>query len=213
MTCALIVFAKAPVAGFAKTRLIPQLGPEGAAALADRLLTHALEKAQAANIGPVELCCAPDDKHPALQAAARRYGATLTQQGDGDLGARMQRAFARCLVEHDCAITIGTDAPSLDSTYLREAAAQLRGLDAVFGPAFDGGYTLIGLRRAYASLFNGMPWSTAHVMHETRMRLQALGIAHAELATLHDVDEPADLAFLPTEWQSSIPVTPTTEKP
>jgi hypothetical protein len=210
MTCALIVFAKAPVAGFAKTRLISQLGPDGAAALAGRLLTHALEQAQAANIGPLELCCAPDDQHPALQAAARRYGARLTQQGDGDLGARMHRAFARCLAEHDRAITIGTDAPSLDATYLREAAAQLRDHDAVFGPAFDGGYALIGLRQAHAGLFNSMPWSTTKVMHETRMRLQALGIAHAELATLHDVDEATDLEFLPAGWRSSNPVTPTT---
>jgi rSAM/selenodomain-associated transferase 1 len=207
MTCVLIIFAKAPVAGFAKTRLIPQLGPQGAAALAGHMLNHALEQARLANIGPVQLCCAPDDSHPDLLAAAKRHGATPTQQGEGDLGARMHRAFVRALSQHDSAIIIGTDAPSLDARYLRDAVVQLRTRGAVFGPAYDGGYTLIGLRHAHGSLFDQMPWSTAQVMALTRQRLSALGISHAELATLHDVDEPVDLAFLPADWPAMDPVT------
>ena len=84
MTTAVIVFAKAPVPGFAKTRLAPALGEAGAAALAERMLRHALEQAVAADIGPVELCATPDAPHPTLQAMAAGCGATLAAQGPGD---------------------------------------------------------------------------------------------------------------------------------
>ncbi|HRH88817.1 MAG TPA: glycosyltransferase, partial [Rubrivivax sp.] len=86
MSTAVIVFAKAPVPGLAKTRLAPALGEAGAAALAERMLRHALAQAVAADVGPVELCAAPDASHPALQAAAAEQGARLTEQGTGDLG-------------------------------------------------------------------------------------------------------------------------------
>jgi len=144
---ALIVFAKAPVAGQAKTRLIPALGAEAAAALAARLLDHALQQAADAGLDALELCVAPDATHPRLQAAAARHGAALTLQGEGDLGARMQRALSRRLALHERVLLIGTDAPSLDANVLRAAAAALDGHDAVFVPALDGGYALVGLAR------------------------------------------------------------------
>lgn len=202
--CALIVFAKAPMAGFAKTRLIPALGEVGAAHLADRLLAHALAQACAAAIGPVELCCWPDTSHPAFQNLAQVHGVTLSDQGEGDLGEKMARALGRALQTHQGAIVMGTDAPGVDALYLQDAAAALQYQDAVFGPALDGGYTLVGLRAAQPALFDAMPWSTSSVMGETRLRLARLGIAHAELAVLSDVDEPADLAHLKPEWLSAI---------
>jgi rSAM/selenodomain-associated transferase 1 len=144
---ALIVFAKAPVAGRAKTRLIPALGAEGAAALAARLLDHTMRQAADAGLNALELCVAPDAAHPRLQGAAARHGAVLTLQGEGDLGARMQRALSRRLALHERVLLIGTDAPSLDARVLRAAAAALDGHDAVFVPALDGGYALVGLAR------------------------------------------------------------------
>ena len=144
---ALIVFAKAPVAGRAKTRLIPALGAEGAAALAARLLDHAMQQAAEAGLGAIELCVAPDAAHPLLQAAAARHGAVLSVQGEGDLGARMQRALSRRLAGHERVLLIGTDAPSLDAGVLRAAAQALAAHDAVFVPALDGGYALVGLAR------------------------------------------------------------------
>jgi uncharacterized protein len=199
--CAVVVFAKAPLPGYAKTRLIPALGAEGAARLARGLLEAALDAALDAGIGPVELCCAPDARHPAFADLARRTEATLTDQGEGDLGERMARALARSLREHAAAIVIGTDAPGLDAAYLRGAADALAQRDAVFGPALDGGYTLVGLRRPAPALFEGIDWSTAHVMAQTRARLARLGLRHAELAPLADIDEPADLHHLPAAWQ------------
>jgi len=144
---ALIVFAKAPVAGRAKTRLIPALGAEGAAALAARLLDHAMQQAAEAGLGAIELCVTPDATHPLLQAAAARHGAVLSVQGEGDLGARMQRALSRRLAGHARVLLIGTDAPSLDAGVLRAAAQALAAHDAVFVPALDGGYALVGLAR------------------------------------------------------------------
>jgi uncharacterized protein len=196
----IVVFAKAPLPGFAKTRLIPRLGAEGAARLAERLLAHAAAEADAAALGPVEVWAAPDPSHAAFAQLAGRIA--CRSQGEGDLGERMARAFKTCLEGFDPLpmLLIGTDAPGLDRHYLRAAADALATHDAVFGPALDGGYTLVGLRRPAPALFGGMPWSTAAVMSETHLRLHRLGIRHAELAPLSDIDEPADLAALPPGW-------------
>lgn len=193
-----IVMAKAPVAGFAKTRLIPALGAEGAAALAARLLDAAV--AQAAAFGAVDLCCAPDATHPAFQRRTNTHGIVLSNQGEGDLGARMARAFERHLALHGAALMIGTDAPAIDAAMLQRASDALRDADAVFIPALDGGYALIGLRRPAPTLFTGMAWSTSTVMVHTRERLRAAGLRHIELPAVADIDEPADLRHLPAGW-------------
>lgn len=198
--CLLIIFAKAPVAGFAKTRLAPALGAAGAALLAQRMLEHALDGALASAVGPVELCCSPDLTHARFQQAAAMPGVALAAQGDGDLGQRMQRAFARGLARHGRVILIGTDAPSLDAGVLRQAADALRQHDAVFAPASDGGYVLAGLSRMAPALFDGIDWSTAKVMAQTRVRAKALGLDVHELPTLDDVDEPQDLVHVPAGW-------------
>jgi uncharacterized protein len=199
-TCTVIVFAKAPVAGYAKTRLIAALGARGAALLAERLLQRTVEAAVAAGIGPVELCCTPSTDHPAFAAWAGTGRVRLSVQGDGDLGARMLRAFERVLARPGCAIGIGIDAPALDARYLREAARRLDSSEVVLGPALDGGYTLIGLRQPIAALFEDIPWSTGAVLESTRDRLKHLALPHAELAPLGDIDEPADLHQLPAAW-------------
>lgn len=202
--CRIIVMAKAPVAGLAKTRLIPALGPDGAAALAQRLLTHALaqaqQEAQRARLGAVELCCAPHASHPGFAAWAASPGLTLTDQGDGDLGARMARALERALATHAAAILMGTDAPALDATVLQTARMALQSHDAVFVPAFDGGYALVGLRRPVPALFDAMPWSTPAVMQRSRERLAAAGVSHLELAPVADIDTPSDLVHVPAGW-------------
>ncbi|WP_428423062.1 TIGR04282 family arsenosugar biosynthesis glycosyltransferase [Methylibium sp.] len=201
-SCPVIVMAKAPVAGFAKTRLIPALGAQGAAALAECLMEHAIGQALDARLGPVVLCCAPDMNHPALARHAAWPGMTLSAQGEGDLGARMVRAFDRVLARTGRALMIGTDAPALDAAMLGRAAAALDDADAVFIPAIDGGYALIGLRRATPTLFSGMAWSTARVMADTRERLAAAGLRHVELPPVADIDEPVDLIHVPPEWCS-----------
>lgn len=204
MSTSVIVFAKAPVAGMAKTRLAPALGSAGAAALAERMLRHALTQAAAADIGPVELCAAPDTTHPALRDAAAACDATLAEQGPGDLGLRMHRAFARHLMRHGRALLIGADAPSLDAALLRQAAQALQQHEVVFVPALDGGYALVGQRRADPRWFSDMTWSHARVMADTRKRLHTAGVRWAELPPVADIDEPADLAHLPAAWLEAL---------
>lgn len=206
MSTAVIVFAKAPVPGLVKTRLTPALGAEGAAVLAERMLRHALAQATAADIGSVELCAAPDATHPALRAAAAVCGASLTEQGTGDLGLRMHRAFARSLMRHGRALLIGTDAPSLDASMLRQASQALEDRDVVFVPALDGGYALVGQRRPDPRWFSDMTWSHARVMDDTRQRLRGAGVRWTELSAVADIDEPADLANLPPGWLDGLVV-------
>jgi hypothetical protein len=195
--CTVIVFAKAPRAGQAKTRLIPLLGADRAARLAERMLNATLEQAAAAAIGPVDLCVTPDRDHDAFTAAVQRLGVTLSDQGDGDLGERMARAFQRVLRDSSSrALLIGTDVPELDAEYLRAAAQTLDDHDAVLGPAADGGYTLVGLKRPEPGLFAGMRWSHDAVMAQTRDRLAELKLRYLELPVLHDIDEPEDLRHL-----------------
>jgi len=196
----LIVMAKVPLPGTVKTRLVPALGEAGAAALAARLLERAVQQAVAAACGPVELCVAPDGEHPLIARLCAAHGLQLAVQGEGDLGARMERAINRALVGGEAACLFGTDAPAIDAAMLRDAAGRLATHDAVFVPALDGGYALVGLRRSAPAIFADKPWSTAQVMTITRDRLQAAGLSLAELPPVHDIDEPADLAHLPPGW-------------
>lgn len=199
-SCALIVFAKAPIPGYAKTRLARAIGSEAAARLARRMLAETVNNAVAADVGPVELCCAPDDSHPAFLDAAATHHLALTRQGDGDLGARMHRALERTLRVYPRALLIGTDAPGLGPQQLRDAARLLRSQPAVFGPAADGGYVLVGLSAPHLGLFEEIEWSTPRVMAQTRERARQLGLALGELPPLADVDEPDDLVHVPKEW-------------
>lgn len=196
----LIVMAKAPVAGYAKTRLIPALGAAGAARLAQRLLDETMEQARATGFCALELCCAPDATHAAFVAQQLRGGLQLSVQASGDLGARMDQAFHRGLAEAAQVLLIGTDAPQLDAAYLQAASAALADSDAVLGPAADGGYVLIGLRRPAPRLFEAMPWSTERVLALTRARLVECGLRWVELPTLCDIDAADDLADLPSGW-------------
>ncbi len=117
-------------------------------------------------------------------------------QPSGDLGDRMHTAF-RLHCASGPLLLIGTDCPVLRPSHLRKAArALIDGDDAVFYPAEDGGYVLVGLRRPQPALFDAMTWSTAEVMSETRTRARSLGLRVREFETLWDVDVPDDLARL-----------------
>jgi len=193
-----MVFAKAPVPGRVKTRLVPALGERAAAELHRQLAERTLCTALAAGLGPVELWCAPGTDDAFFAACARQYGISLRAQGEGDLGIRMGRALEHALMGGSSGLLIGSDCPVLTAEYLREAAAGLAGgNDAVFGPAEDGGYVLIGLaRKPSAQLFEDIAWGTATVMQETRARLARLDWRWRELAALWDVDRPEDLLRL-----------------
>jgi len=192
----ILVFAKAPVPGQVKTRLIPALGPEGAARLYRQMVEHALGSAAAAGPGPVELWCVPDDTDPFLRECAGRHGAVLRVQRGRDVGERMADALATALKSGARAVLVGSDCPALDARRLVEAFTALEEVEAVFNPAEDGGYMLVGLRRPLPEVFRDIPWSGPEVMERTRERLRALGVGWRELPPLWDVDRPEDLERL-----------------
>jgi len=194
---AVVIFARAPRPGLVKTRLIPLLGAEGAAALHAKLVKRTLETVRAASLKRVELHCTPDIEDPFFGFCAGHYGVFLKTQTGDDLGARMLSAFTQALAACDRVLLVGSDCPALTSQHLRQAERALRdGADAVLEPCEDGGYALIGLRRVDARLFDGIAWGSDQVMAETRMRLKRLGWTWRELETLWDVDRPADYARL-----------------
>jgi rSAM/selenodomain-associated transferase 1 len=191
--CAVIVFARAPVPGTVKTRLVPLLGAEGAAALHARLVKHALAGAREAALGRVELHGTPGTDDPFFRFCAGHYGVAVVEQAGGDLGARMLAAFERGLAACARVLLVGSDCPALTARCLRQADRALReGADAVLVPCEDGGYALIGLRRVDARLFEGIAWGASTVAADTRTRLAALGWQWRELETLWDVDRPQD---------------------
>jgi rSAM/selenodomain-associated transferase 1 len=191
---AVAILAKAPIPGFAKTRLIPVLGAPGAALLQERLIERAVATASAAAIGPITLWATPHENHATFDAIRARQSITLARQGDGDLGARMLAALATA---GGPALVIGTDCPALEPGQLRTAADTLRlGTEVVVFPAEDGGYVLMGMRKPEPALFSGLRWGTPGVMEETRRRLRHFGLSWQQPVTSWDVDVPEDLERL-----------------
>ena len=175
----IIVFARAPVPGAAKTRLIPKLGAWRAARLHERLTRHALRTARLAS-GRVEL------HGTRRHSFFRRLGVAFRLQRGRDLGERMVHALSKA---RRPAILIGTDCPVLTSADLRRAARWLRGgCDAVLAPAEDGGYALIGLRRARKEFFEGILWGGPQVYADTVKRLA--GYRWRALRRVWDLDRP-----------------------
>ena len=207
------IFAKAPIAGTVKTRLVPTVDAAHAVRIHEQLVERTLATAVAARsagiVGRVELWCAPNSCHPAFAVWRDRFDVPLATQQGVDLGSRMQHALGTSLTNGIPAILIGTDCPVLDPDYLAKAAEALDDCDAVFGPAEDGGYVLVGLARP-VDAFGGVAWGTAGVMTSTRAKLRLTNALWHELAPLWDVDVPADLerweAIAAREFVSPAPI-------
>ena len=181
------LFARYPVAGEAKTRLIPALGAEGAAALHRRLVMRTLAVMQTSGLP----CAVWTTGAPHAQFAAwLGHDVPLIEQGEGDLGARLERVPAPCIL-------LGADIPDLSAEHLRKAAAALEKYAAVLGPAGDGGYYLLGLSHPMPYLFQSMPWGSEHVLGETIRRLNERGEPYHLLDHLDDCDRPEDLERWP----------------
>ncbi|SDH75033.1 hypothetical protein SAMN05216603_11348 [Pseudomonas benzenivorans] len=194
LSISLHLLARSPVPGKVKTRLIPVLGEEGACDLQRLLLERALQlPAEGFSQRFLWLDDSPD---ASLQALADELDWTLVEQPAGDLGERMRRIAVLGLADSDAVVLIGNDCPALDAEYLNSACAALHRQSAVLGPAEDGGYVLLGLRRVDPLLFHGMPWGSDRVLAMTRERLQQLDWSHQLLPALWDVDRPEDLPRL-----------------
>lgn len=197
----LALMARAPLAGAAKTRLIPALGEAGAAALHRALVAHAVGQIMAEPPCPVELWCAPDTRDPEFARLAAGHSLVLREQPAGELGERMRLILDDCLGRAGAALVAGTDCPALGPRVLGEALDALAaGQDAVLVPVADGGYAAIGLRAPAPWLFAAMPWGGPEVAAITRERLRARGWAWHETERLWDVDRPGDLPRLGREF-------------
>lgn len=214
---ALIIFAKAPVAGQVKTRLCPPLTPDEAASLHGSMVLDMLERSRGSAFGSPKargsrlddlqrrpsplldrfLACAPSPDHVFFKILAERYDVRLLAQTGDDLGARMARAIADVFaLGYRRTLAIGTDVPTLPPSTFGEALALLDTHDLVLGPAQDGGYYLIGLRQPAPELFEGIPWSTDRVLSVTQQKAAALGWRVALLPIRRDLDTVEDLLAL-----------------
>lgn len=194
----IVILAKAPIPGFAKTRLIPAIGAHAAAVLQERLTERTVATALAAGIGPVTLCCDPDATHDTFLKMVTRMKITLRPQPPGDLGTRMLAAVA---TSTGPVLVIGTDCPALTEAHLRSAAMALRdGNDVVLIPAERGGYVLLGMREAQPRLFSNIAWGGSSVLADTRARIVEQRLMLVERPPLWDVDTEIDLARLDCEF-------------
>lgn len=199
----LVVFARHPAPGAAKTRLIPSLGPVGAADLARAMLLATLIRLERF-AGPARvLATTPDDQSetpldPALGTWLR------WPQGDGDLGSRLLRAAQRVALElHSPALFLGTDSPDLPLDLIAQADAALNHADAAVIPSTDGGYCLLAVTRPHAALFQNIEWGSAHVLAQTRRAATGAGLKLAETRPWYDVDTPHDVHQLALRTASS----------
>jgi rSAM/selenodomain-associated transferase 2/rSAM/selenodomain-associated transferase 1 len=188
------VMAKAPQAGFAKTRLIPLLGARGAARAQRRFTLDTLHTAHSFAPKATALWCAPHAQHRFFRAAHKATGVACQAQCEGDLGHKMQAIVAQHFAQPAAVplLIMGTDCPMLSPGHLQQAAATLAKHDVVLIPAEDGGYVLIGLRRSIPEVFEHITWSTPQVLQQTRQQLRLASASWHELPALWDIDEPAD---------------------
>ena len=194
----LLLFARYPVPGLCKTRLIPAFGPEGAARLHRRLAEHAAAVARAAGERDgtkVTVCFTGGSAQDVRSWLGNDFA--YAGQSPGDIGVRLSRALATVFRgQRQRALIFGSDVPDLSPELLLQALAGLREHDVVLGPAADGGYYLIGMMRDRPELFTDIDWETERVFAQTRAAIERQGLSVAELPVLNDVDLPADAAVL-----------------
>lgn len=188
----LIVLAKTPVYGKVKTRLAAAIGASAALEIYRRLLKHTLDVAWKVSSDKVIFY----SDEPASGEEIGLGFAKATQCG-GDLGERMKNAFANVFGQgYEKAVMIGTDCPAVGERTLAAAFEALHQHDVVIGPAYDGGYYLLGMKQVHHGLFDNIPWSTPAVFEETVTICRGNGLRYLLLPTLHDVDEKKDLPHL-----------------
>ncbi len=194
----LLVFARKPELGKVKTRIAAGIGEAAALSLYRGLLRDTLRRLCSAGLAPVECWCLPDCGHPDFDVWRSSAGMEFKRQQGDDLGERMAFAAESALREASFVVLLGTDCPRLGADYLSRALERLSaGVDLVIGPALDGGYVLLGMRRVDRRLFSDMPWGGDQVYAITRRRALASGHVVEVLEALADIDGPEDLALLP----------------
>jgi len=190
MNPVLAVFAKTPHPGKVKTRLAPALSPEEGAELYHCMLQDTIARVRTLGVDTVIFYDGDEEFfrnfHPGLK---------LFRQHQAGLGERLEAAFGQLAeLGYRERVVIGSDAPDLPLSFIREAFDLLEaGKDVVFGPAEDGGYYLVGLSGGTADLFRGVPWSTSDVLAVSHQKARCAGLEVELISTWYDIDSYDDL--------------------
>jgi len=192
-------FARSPVPGAVKTRLMPALSAEAACDVHEELVRWSTRTLLASGLGPVDIWADGDLETGIFREGRSKGVRALRQQQGADLGERMCHALTSGLEEAARVCLVGSDCPAIDTVYLEAAFDALDSVDLVFGPAEDGGYVLIACsRRPARALFQDVQWGGAEVLSQSLERAERLGWSVALLDPLRDVDRPEDLPY----WES-----------
>ncbi|MCW8899352.1 MAG: TIGR04282 family arsenosugar biosynthesis glycosyltransferase [Gammaproteobacteria bacterium] len=189
----LLVFTRSPVLGEVKTRLQPDFSQEQSLKLHKTMLLNTLALSEKFTDVDTELCCTPNRNTLFFLDCENRFPVSLSDQQGDDLGERMAFSFSIALQTYDKVIIIGTDCPAINEEYVTLAINALDNVDAVIGPATDGGYVLLGLRKFSPDLFTGFSWGSNAVLEQTKKVLNDLPWSYQELDILQDIDRPEDL--------------------
>lgn len=189
----LLIFTKSPVLGEVKTRLQPEFSQQQSLKLHTKMMLDTLVLSEKLHYLDTELCCTPNRNTSFFLECENQFPVTLSNQLGDNLGERMAFSLSLALQTHEKVIIIGTDCPAIDQHYIEQAITALDTADAVIGPAADGGYVLLGLRKFSPQLFNGFSWGSDTVLAQTRQVLNELNWSCQELAIMHDIDRPEDL--------------------
>jgi len=193
----LLIFTKSPVLGEVKTRLQPDYSREQSLTVHKNLLLNTLTKTKEVKGVDIELCCTPDRTTMFFLDCENNFPISLSNQYGADLGERMAFAFSVALQTYENVVVIGTDCPDISEAYISKAFMSLEENNAVIGPAVDGGYVLLGLRKFSPEIFQNISWGSGTVFVQTENALSELSWPYAELDIMHDVDRPEDLQRYP----------------
>lgn len=193
----LLIFTKSPNLGEVKTRLQPVYSQEQSLTVHKNLLENTLALTKKLDGVDVELCCSPDRTTAFFLECENNFPVKLENQYGKDLGERMAFSFSVALQTSEKVIIIGTDCPEISEHYINEAFLALDDVDAVIGPAVDGGYVLLGLRKFAIEIFSGISWGSDTVFIQTENVFNELSWSYTELGIMHDVDRPEDLQRYP----------------
>ncbi len=206
-TVAVAIICKTPAPGKSKTRLSPPLRPEECAAISACFIGDLGRTIAGLGHPAARPCAVYTPAGTEAQLSRLLPGFALTLQGEGDLGARLHKGVDDLLkAGHAGAILINSDSPTLPPAILEAAVEAVLGGDRmVIAPAFDGGYTLIGLSRLHARLFEDMPWSTQALFDLTMRRAQEIGLPAVVLDMWYDIDDAESFAMLEAEMEGRPP--------
>lgn len=207
----LIVFTRYPEPGTTKTRMIPRLGAQGAAELQRRMTEHIMARAnELCGLHPVPVEVRFEGGNETLMRQWLGTGYVYRHQGSGDIGRRMGRSLQDAFSQKcETVVIIGSDIPDITTDILQKAFEALNQNDLVLGPAGDGGYYLIGVKRKtfrhwHPQLFSDISWGTEQVMPQTLDIAHKFSLRYILLDTLRDVDRPEDLGV----WHRALGLTP-----